>query len=177
MILWSLHSFGLAAFYTFQNLRARAVMFRFQLLPKFIFWYMQKFLPFGRIAKQFRLMDWWCPSVCPSVCMSTIWLTSAFQFVFGQMNHYRLDTLHGYRPWWNTLKYGLSLLPWPWLFLFKVTLHIWLTSAFKFVLGHIIHYRLDTLHGNRPWWYLLNCDLSLWPLPWLFFFNVTFVFG
>ena len=31
---------------------------------------------FGRIAKQFRLMDWWCPSVRPS----TFWLTFAFKF-------------------------------------------------------------------------------------------------
>ena len=47
----------------------------------------------------------------------------------------------------------------------------WLTSAFKFVLRHINQYRLDTWHGNRPWWDLLNCDLSLWP--WLFLFKVT----
>ena len=49
----------------------------------------------------------------------------------------------------------------------------WLTSAFKFVLGSINQYRLDTLHGNKPWWDLLNCDLSLWPWPWLFLFKVT----
>ena len=49
----------------------------------------------------------------------------------------------------------------------------WLTSAFKFVLGHIYQYRLDALHGNRPWWDLLNCDLSLWPWPSLFLFKVT----
>ena len=49
----------------------------------------------------------------------------------------------------------------------------WLTSAFKFVLIHINQYRLDTLHGNRPWWYFLNCDLSLWPWPSLFLFKVT----
>ena len=47
----------------------------------------------------------------------------------------------------------------------------WLTSAFKFVLGHINQYRLDTLH--RLWWDLLNCDLSLWLWPWLFLFKVT----
>ena len=35
---------------------------------------------FGRIAKQFRLMDWWCPSVLPSVCLSTFWLIFAFKF-------------------------------------------------------------------------------------------------
>ena len=60
----------------------------------------------GRIAKQFRLMDWWCPSVClsvrlsvrPSVRLSTFWLTSAFKFVLGYINQYRLDTLHGNRP-------------------------------------------------------------------------------
>ena len=44
----------------------------------------------------------------------------------------------------------------------------WLTSAFKFIRGHINQNRLDTLHGNRPWWDLLNCDLSLWPWPSLF---------
>ena len=49
----------------------------------------------------------------------------------------------------------------------------WLTSVFKFVLGHIYQYRLDTFHGNRPWWDLLNCDLSLWPRPSLFQFKVT----
>ena len=49
----------------------------------------------------------------------------------------------------------------------------WLTSAFKFVLGRITQYRLDTLHGNRPWGDLLNCDLSLWPWPSLFLFKVT----
>ena len=49
----------------------------------------------------------------------------------------------------------------------------WLTSAFKFVLDHIKQYRLYTLHGNRPWWDLLNCHLSLWPWPWLFLFKVT----
>ena len=52
---------------------------------------------FGRIAKQFRLMDWWCPSVCPSVCLSTFWLTSAFKFVVGHIYQYILDTLH-----WNS---------------------------------------------------------------------------
>ena len=49
----------------------------------------------------------------------------------------------------------------------------WLTSAFKFVLSHINQYRLDTLHVYRPWWDLLNCDLSLWHWPWLFLFKVT----
>ena len=49
----------------------------------------------------------------------------------------------------------------------------WLTCVFKFVLGHINQYRLDTLHGNGPWWDLLNCDLSLWPWPSLFLFKVT----
>ena len=39
------------------------------------------------------------PSVCPSVCLSTFWLTSAFKFVLGNINQYRLDTLHGNRPW------------------------------------------------------------------------------
>ena len=43
----------------------------------------------GWIAKQFRLMDWWCPSVClsvcSSVCLSTFWLTSAFKFVLGRI--------------------------------------------------------------------------------------------
>ena len=39
----------------------------------------------------------------------------------------------------------------------------WLTSTFKFVLGHIYQYRLDTLHENRPWWDLLNCDLPCDP--------------
>ena len=37
----------------------------------------------------------------------------------------------------------------------------WLTSAFKFVLGRINQYRLDTLRWKRPWLDLLNCDLSL----------------
>ena len=84
---------------------------------------------FGRIAKQFRLMDWWCPSVClsirtsvcPSVCLSTFWLTSAFKFVLSHINQYRLDTVHGNRPWWDLLNCDLSLWPWPSLFLFKVT--------------------------------------------------------
>ena len=53
------------------------------------------------------------------------------------------------------------------------SVNIWLTSAFKFVLGHINQYRLDTLHVNRPWWDLLNCDLSLWPWPSLFLFKVA----
>ena len=53
------------------------------------------------------------------------------------------------------------------------SVNIWLTSAFKFVLGHINQYRLDTLHGNRPWWDFLNCDLSLWPWPSIFLFKVT----
>ena len=35
-------------------------------------------------------------SVRPSV---NIWLTSAFKFVLGLINQYRLDTLHVYRPW------------------------------------------------------------------------------
>ena len=79
---------------------------------------------FGRIAKQFRLMEWWCPSVClsvrpsvrPSVCLSTFWLTSVFKFVLGRINQYRLDTLHGNRPWWDLLNCDLSL--WSWLSLF-----------------------------------------------------------
>ena len=50
----------------------------------------------------------------------------------------------------------------------RPSVNIWLTSVFKFVLGHINQYRLDTLHGNRPWWDLLNCDLSLWSWPSLF---------
>ena len=54
-----------------------------------------------------------------------------------------------------------------------LSVNIWLTSVFKFVIGHINQYRLYTLHGNRPWWDLLNCDLSLWPWPWLFLFKVT----
>ena len=71
---------------------------------------------FGWIAKQFRLMDWWCPSVCLSVRLSTIWLTSAFKFVLGRINQYRLDTLHGNRPWWDLLNCDLFLWPWPSLF-------------------------------------------------------------
>ena len=113
------------------------------------------------------------PSVRPSVCPSTFWLNSAFKFVLGQINQYRLDTLHGNRPWWDLFNCDLSLQPWPWLFLFKVTLHFWLTFAFKFVLGYIYQYRLDTLHVYRPWWDLLNCDLSPRPWPWLFLFKVT----
>ena len=62
-----------------------------------------------------------CPSVCPSVRLSTFWLTSAFKFVLGSINQYRLDTLHGNRPWWDLLNCDLSLWPWPWLFLFKVS--------------------------------------------------------
>ena len=38
-------------------------------LDDYIYMYTFIFI-FGRIAKQFRLMDWWCPSVCPSVCLS-----------------------------------------------------------------------------------------------------------
>ena len=30
------------------------------------------------------------------------------------------------------------------------SVNIWLTSVFKFVIGHINQYRLYTLHGNRP---------------------------
>ena len=38
-------------------------------------------------------------SVCPSVCRSVnIWLTSAFKFVLGHINQYRLYTLLGNRP-------------------------------------------------------------------------------
>ena len=73
---------------------------------------------FGRIAKQFRLMDWWCPSVC----LSTFRLTSVFKFVLGHIIHYKLHSLLGNRPWWDLLNCDLSLWPWPWLFLFKVTL-------------------------------------------------------
>ena len=63
---------------------------------------------FRRIAKQFRLMDWWCPSVYSSVCQSVcpsvnIRLTSAFKIVLGHINQYRLNTLHGNRPWWDLL--------------------------------------------------------------------------
>ena len=83
----------------------------------------------GRIAKQFRLMDWWCqsvrlsvrPSVCLSVRPSTFWLTFAFKFILGHINQYRLDTLYGNRPWWDLLNCNFSLWPWPSLFLFKVT--------------------------------------------------------
>ena len=91
----------------------------------------------GLIAKQcLAYGSWWCLSVCLfclSVCPSTFWLTSAFKFVLGQINQYRRDTLHGNRPWWDLLNCDLSLRPWPWLFLFKVTLQFWLTSAFKFL--------------------------------------------
>ena len=34
-----------------------------------------------------------------SVCLSTFWLTSAFKFVISHINQYKLDTLHGNRPW------------------------------------------------------------------------------
>ena len=75
---------------------------------------------FGWIAKQIRLMDWWClsvrSSVRPSVCPSTFWLTSGFKFVLCHINQYRLETLHGNRPWWDLLNCDLSLWPWPWLF-------------------------------------------------------------
>ena len=40
-----------------------------------------------------------CPSVRLSVRLSTFWLTSAFKFVLGLINQYRLDTLQGNRPW------------------------------------------------------------------------------
>ena len=39
------------------------------------------------------------PSVCLSVRLSTFWLTFAFKFILGRINQYRLDTLHGNRPW------------------------------------------------------------------------------
>ena len=61
-----------------------------------------------------------CLSVCPSVRPSTFWLTSVFKLVLGHINQYRLNTLHGNRPWWDLLNCTLSLWPWPWLFLFKV---------------------------------------------------------
>ena len=42
-------------------------------------------------------------SVCLSVRLSvrplTFWLISAFKFVLGHINQYRLDALHVYRPW------------------------------------------------------------------------------
>ena len=38
-------------------------------------------------------------SVRPSVRLSTFWLTFVFKFVLGHINQYRLDTLHGNRPW------------------------------------------------------------------------------
>ena len=39
------------------------------------------------------------PSVRLSVRLSTFWLTFAFKFVLGHINQYRLDALHGNRPW------------------------------------------------------------------------------
>ena len=39
-----------------------------------------KLCNFGRITKQFGLMDWCCPSVCLSVCLSTFWLIFKNQF-------------------------------------------------------------------------------------------------
>ena len=68
--------------------------------------YIRRDIPlFGRIAKAipaYGLMMSVRPSVCPSVCLSvrpsTFWLTSAFKFVLGHINQYRLDTLHGKRP-------------------------------------------------------------------------------
>ena len=56
---------------------------------------------FGRIAKAipaYGLMMSVRLSVRPSVRPSTFWLTSAFKFVLGRINQYRLDTLHGDRP-------------------------------------------------------------------------------
>ena len=49
----------------------------------------------------------------------------------------------------------------------------WLTFSIKFFFGHVNQYILDTLHRNRPWWYLLNCYLSVGPSPWLFLFKAT----
>ena len=118
---------------------------------------------FGGIAKQFRLIDWWCPSVhilvnlCVEVCFSHVY-------------DYRHDTLSMYRPQWDLLNCDLPLWPWPWLFLFKVTL--WLTFALKFALADVYYYRHNTLCVERLWWDL-SFDLALWPWPWLFFFKVT----
>ena len=61
----------------------------FQVMKLFTF--SKNYWFFGRIAKQFLFVDWWCPSV-------NIWLTSAFKFFLGHINQYRLDTLHGNRP-------------------------------------------------------------------------------
>ena len=43
---------------------------RFPCTPKITCLWCSKNKLFGRIAKQFRLMDWWCPSVCLSVCQN-----------------------------------------------------------------------------------------------------------
>ena len=79
------------------------------------------FWPDCKAIPAYGLMMSVCLSVRPSVRLSTFWLTSAFKFVLGRINHYRLDTLHWNRPWWDLLNCDLSLWPWPWLFLFKVT--------------------------------------------------------
>ena len=60
------------------------------------------FWPVCKAIPAYGLMMSVCPSVCLSVrlsvCPSTFWLTSAFEFVFGHINQYRLHTLHGNRP-------------------------------------------------------------------------------
>ena len=98
-------------------LNTNIVKFKVLSLP-FPFW------PDCKAIPAYGLMMSVCLSVrspvCLSVCLSTFWLTSALKFVLGHINHYRLDTLHGNRPWWDLLRCDLSLWPWPWLFLFKV---------------------------------------------------------
>ena len=53
-----------------------------------------RFWPDCKAIPAYGLMMSVCPSVRLSVCPSTFWLTSAFKFVLGHINQYRLDTLH-----------------------------------------------------------------------------------
>ena len=57
------------------------------------------FWPDCKAIPAYGLMVSVCLSVCLSVRLSTFWLTFAFKFVVGHINQYRLDTLHGNRPW------------------------------------------------------------------------------
>ena len=109
------------------------------------------FWPDCKAIPAYGLMMSVCLSVCPSVRLSTFWLLAGLQSNSGlSIDDVRLSVCPSVR---------LST--------------FWWTSGFKFVLGRIYQYRLDTLHGNRPWIDLLNCDLSLWPWPSLFLFKVT----
>ena len=96
----------------------------------------------GLIAKQFRLMDWWCLSFYPSVHLSVnilvnLWFKSMFLVMF-------MNTMHVYKHWSNLFNSNLSVWPWPWLFmppdrmiggiLFLSCLFVYLLSTLTFAI-------------------------------------------